>query len=115
MDSLIVNQISSAAVVVFLLEFLKKQPWFTWLTEESTKKVKMAFSVVFGALAVAGIGYSFNADAGALTITGLTFTGIVTALWEVAKQFVWQKAIYKLVKKPEANPLASVVIPPPEV
>lgn len=112
MDSLLVGQISSAAIVVFLLEWLKKQSWFTWLTDESTKRVKAAFSLVFGVLAVAGIGYAYTPDTGTLTITGITFTGIALALFEVIKQYVTQKFIYKLAVNPAAPPAAVLIQPP---
>jgi len=113
MENLILDQISSAAIVVFILEWLKKQSWFTWLTDESTKRVKAVFSLVFGVLAVAGVGYVWTPDAHTLTITGLSLTTIVVALFEVIKQYVTQKFIYKLVKpKVSALPAATMIQPP---
>lgn len=105
---------TSSAIVVFLLEWLKKQSWFTWLTEESTKRVKKAFALVFAVLSVAGIGYVYNLEAGTLTITGLTLTGILTALLEVVKQYIMQKLVYKVALsngKTNGAPMA-VVLPP---
>jgi hypothetical protein len=109
--NLLVDQLGSAAVVVFLLEWLKKQSWFIWLTDESTKRVKWLFSLVFGALAVAGIGYVWTPSEGTLLVTGLTLTGIATALWHYIVQIVSQKVIYRVaVQTPEATKTPAAVL-----
>lgn len=112
------NSLGAATVAVFLLEWLKKQPWFTWLSEESTKRVKTIFAAVFAVASVVGIGYVWNPDAGTLTITGLTLaglvTGLVTFLWTFAKQYAFQKIAYKVVKATGkvSKPVAAVSVTP---
>lgn len=102
------SQVTAAAVVSFLIAFLKKQAWFPLLTSETEKLNRLA-AVVLSGLAALGISVSFNHEAGQLIVSGLTASTIVTGLWHWLQQFAlthgWFKAtsasdeIYALLKK----------------
>lgn len=92
MESLTTN-VTAAAVISFLISFLKKQQWFPWLTSETERANRIA-AVVLSGLASLGIHAQFNH--GTLVITGLTLTTIAVAAWHWLTQFAithgWFKA-----------------------
>jgi hypothetical protein len=102
------SQVTAAAVVSFLIAFLKKQSWFPWLTTE-TDKLNRVVAIVLSGLASVGIHASFNHAAGQLVITGLTLTSVAQGLWHWGTQFAlthgWFKAtsasdqLYGLLKQ----------------
>jgi len=89
------TQVTAAAVVSFLIGFLKKQSWFPWLTAESEKANRIA-AVVLSGLAALGIHAQYTHAAGTLVITGLTLTTILSGAWHWLTQFAithgWFKA-----------------------
>jgi hypothetical protein len=101
------SQVTAAAVVSFLIAFLKKQSWFPWLTAETDKANRIVAIILSGAASV-GIHATFNHEAGQLVITGLTLASIATFAWHWIQQFAlthgWFKAtsatdqIYGLLK-----------------
>ena len=92
---ILTSQITVAAVVSFLIGFLKKQKWFPWLTTETAKANRAAAIVLSGAAAI-GIHTTFNHQSGTLVITGLTLSTIATGAWHWGTQFAlthgWFKA-----------------------
>jgi hypothetical protein len=86
--------LTASAISVYIIQRLKSWNWFTLLSPTS-KYANMAASVFTAALGATGIHYTFNPDAGTLTLTGLTLTGILTALWTWAKSFALNELIYQ--------------------
>jgi hypothetical protein len=75
------------------LERLKAASWFPYLTAR-TASLNRIVSIVLAAGSVAGIQAAY--DGGTLTISGLTLSGILTAVIEVGRQWVMQQIIYRV-------------------
>jgi hypothetical protein len=107
--SVLGDQIGMSLVVVWILEKLKKASWMPWLTQH-TDVWNRVLSVFLGSIAAAGIVWSYDPTGGVLTVKGLTLINGLTFLWIVAKQSIFQEAIYKgLVKPNETATIAKVV------
>ncbi len=121
---IISSQVTAAAVVSFLIAFLKKQSWFPWLTTETSKLNRFVAIVLSGAASV-GIHTSFNHQTGVLIISGLTLTSVLAFAWHWITQFAlthgWFKAtsasdqLYSLVKTIIQNQQAAANGQPPAV
>ena len=86
--------ITASAMSVYIIQRLKNAKWFKLLTP-NTKYLNIAASLFAAAIAATGIHYTFDSQAGTLTITGLTLAGILTAVWTWAKSFVLNEIIYQ--------------------
>jgi hypothetical protein len=86
--------LTASAISVYLIQRLKSASWFKLLTP-NTKYLNIAASLFAAAIAATGIHYTFDPNAGTLTITGLTIAGILTALWTWAKSFALNELIYQ--------------------
>lgn len=98
------------AVTVAALQWLKASPYFPWITAGKTNLLR-ALSAMAAAGAAVGIGYTWNAQDHALTITGLTLTGIGIAFWAWLKQFAVQEFMYRATRPSSASALAIVNAP----
>lgn len=81
----------------YVIEYLKKKKWFTFITPESTNRAKAIFSFLAAAVTAAGIQFAVSGsflDAGgaSVTITGITFTGIKDVLFQWIAQQGWYDA-----------------------
>lgn len=85
--------ITSGAVIVYVIEWLKANPRFSWLRAEQ-KTLQRVVSAVLAAVAAVGINWTYDATHGTLVITGLTSTAILLTGWEWLKQFVVQQLIF---------------------
>lgn len=89
------SQITAAAVISFVIGWLKKSPWFPWITTETAKLNRVA-AVVLSGLAALGLHFQFNHSAGSLLITGLSLQGFLLGAWHWGSQFAithgWFKA-----------------------
>lgn len=88
------TQVVINAIAVFVIQHVKESKWFPWLTVETSKLNRIAAIAIAG-LATLGVNYSFDHTTGTLMITGLTLTGIGTALWNWIVSFVSQQIIFK--------------------
>jgi hypothetical protein len=95
------------AVTVAALQWLKSSPWFPWIQAGQTKLLR-AISALAAAGTAVGIGYTWNAQDHALTITGLTLTGIALAAWAWLKQFAVQEFMYRATRPSSASAVAIV-------
>ena len=91
------DQLSARAVIVFILQWLKNQSWFPWLSEK-TDNLNRSVAVILSGLAAAGIHMTFDTEAGTLTVTGLTLATVVTGGWAWLKSYASQEMIYRIVK-----------------
>lgn len=69
--SVLGTQLTMSAVIVFILQVLKKASWFPWLSDQ-TQRLNTIVAVVLSGLAALGIHSSFDPASHVLTITGLS-------------------------------------------
>lgn len=100
----ITAHLTTGAVVVYLIEWAKRSKLIP--ISASTTSINRALNVLLAAAVALGINWSFDATAGTLVITGLTWPALGHAGWEFLKQLVTQQILYdgvlapKLVKVP---------------
>lgn len=102
MDNLVLNQVTSSAVVILLINKLKSSSWFPSITK-GTDELNRVLAVLFAGLGAIGVHTSFDHAAGILTITGLTTTGILTGLWHWVTSYATQELAYQATKKAGSN------------
>ena len=85
--------LTTGAVIVYGIEWLKKSPWFSRITPE-TKVLNRIVSAVLAAIASVGISWQYDAHLGQLVITGLTWSTVAVSAWEFLKQFVMQQLVF---------------------
>lgn len=102
MESEIVSQFTSAAVVVYLMQMLKRAQWFPWLTME-TAKMNHVVAVVAAGVSALGVHFAFSSSEGTLLITGLNASTIAHTAWHWANQYALQRVTYDTVAKPQAG------------
>jgi len=96
--NVLADQITLAAMAVAFIEWLKGRAWFPWITAH-TDQLNRMLSAFLAAGAAVGITVSWDPEAHALTIAGLTLIGILTAGYAWLKQFIFQELTYRVVKR----------------
>lgn len=99
---LIGTQLTSAAVVVYLLQKIKQARWIPWVREQ-TRALNQALAIMAAGATAIGIHWTFDPAAGALTITGLTLSGLTHGTWEWIKQVAIQQVLYDGVIEPKRH------------
>lgn len=89
----ILSQFTSAAVVVYVLQLIKRSTWFPWLTIE-TKKANRIVAALGAAASALGVHFAFDMQAGSLLITGLTVTGVLHGGWHWLNAMAIQQTLY---------------------
>lgn len=92
------TQVTTAGVVVFVINWLKKSPLFPWITDQNGRLLRM-LAVAGAGIGAVGIHYTWNPEAHSLTFTGLSLVGILTAAAIWLKSFVTQEIIYQSTSK----------------
>lgn len=108
MQELFQTQVTAAAVVVWLLQWLKnsKFPWVSSITDKTNR----ALSALAAAAVAVGVRWDFDLDKGTLLVTGLTIAAALSFLGQFVSQFAFQELIYRgTVKKPNG---LTIVVPP---
>lgn len=91
----LLSQVTSAAIVVYLLQWLKKTKLVTFITVETTTLNRM-IAAIGAAIAAFGIHWTYDASVagGQLVITGLSFSALAHGAWHWANQFALQQLAY---------------------
>lgn len=95
----ITAHLTTGAVVVYLIEWAKRSRLMP--ITASTKSINRALNVVLAAAVALGINWTFDASAGTLVITGLTWPALAHAGWEFLKQLATQQILYDGVIAPK--------------
>ena len=103
-------QIVVGIIVSYLLQRLKRAPWFPVLTETSTRYVKLGVSAVLAAASALAISVAWDGAAGVLTISGLTVENVLAGAQAFLVSFLSQHLSYEaLLRAPtKAQPPAPV-------
>lgn len=98
------QELSVSLVFAFLassaLEWLKRKSWFPVITERTTWLVQRVTGVVVAIATATGINWTFTPDTGQLVITGLLWSSMSAALWDVTRQAVFQEMAYRGFVRP---------------
>lgn len=99
-----------ALMVSFAIQWLKKSPWFGWITPQSSARLKAQFGFLAAFLTAAGIHFAVSGsilDGGgaSITVTGLSVNAFKDVAWQWASQQGW----YRLVVK---EPREIALVPP---
>jgi len=101
-SELLTSQITAAYITASILQWLKLKPWFPFV-QENMASLNRAFAAMVAFIASIGIHYTFDAELGVLTITGLTTATILHGSWAAIQQFAMQQFMYKGVIKPQVT------------
>lgn len=93
-----VSQIKVNGFVSVIIQYLKvsKLAIFDWVST-NTPWVTRGLSATAAALTAVGIHWTFTVASGTLTITGLTLSAIIGALYGIAQNYLFQHAWYKIL------------------
>lgn len=116
MDSDVTAHVTTGAVVVYAIEWLKRAGWFRWLTADSG-----TVNRVVSAIAAAAMAFGIHATGDASTgwvIHVPSVAVLLAGVWEWATQFVIQQLIFDGVVQQAGSgqaksPPAALTLPPP--
>lgn len=96
--------LTTGAVIVYVIEYAKRVHWLP--LQADTKTLNRFVSALLAAAAAFGINATYDAHAGTLVITGLTWSAVILAAWEWLKQWVMQQVIFDaVVSKKGSEPI----------
>jgi hypothetical protein len=89
-----------ALMIGLLVQWLKRSPWFGWITPASSARLKTQFGFLAAFLTAAGIHFAVSGsvlDGGgaSLTVSGLSLNAFKDVLWQWAAQEGWYRAVIK--------------------
>lgn len=97
------NEFQGGLVWAFLcssaLEWVKRKPWLSALSVKTAYGVQRAVGIAVAIATAIGVHWSFDANAGALTITGLLVPSIWTVGVESLRQWCQQEVMYRVAVK----------------
>ena len=100
--SLVTTQITSSALVVYLLQVLKNSKYVPWITADK-KRLLQILSAVGAAAATIGVQHAWNPSARQLILTIPTLATVGFGLWHWLNHFVMQEMIYQMTA-PKGTP-----------
>lgn len=101
MSDPVVSQVLLGTLVAYVLQWLKKAPWFPILTERSTAAWKFTLSCLVAVMSAMGLGYTFDPVAGTILITGVSAASLWNAIVAFGVSLLSQHGAYEmLINKP---------------
>jgi len=101
------STITASTLAVSMIQWLKDTKYVPFINQHSaTLNRVLSWAIAF--FSGAGIHYTFNGDAGVLTVTGLSLGVIIHTLTITCKQYAAQWIIYKGIVKGPAADVAAV-------
>ncbi len=97
-SSLILSQFTASALIVWVIEQLKRAGWCRWIRADTDVLNRIIAWLAAGA-AAAGIHFTFDSDAGVLTIGGLTLANVAHSLWQWLTSGAMQETLYRMAYK----------------
>jgi hypothetical protein len=92
-------QMMLGMVVPWVLQLLKKLPWFPLLTEHSERWVKIAWSAIIAAGSAFALSFAYDPTLGRMTIDGLTWANMGNGLLAFLTSMFAQEGSYSLFVK----------------
>lgn len=84
--------LTSAAAIVYSIEYLKSWKAFSWINVDS-KKLNRVVSAIIALITSLGISFNYDKTTGDLIIHNLTATTLAV-VWDWAKQYLAQQILY---------------------
>lgn len=105
----IIAQLSTSAVIVQLIEWMKESKWFPWFGHANAW-ANRAVALFFAFIAGIGLGWMYDPTSGILTVTGLQPSHIFNTLWSTFASYGTQYLIYKaVIRKGDPGQLPAAV------
>jgi len=87
-------------MVSMLIQWLKKSPWFGWITPATSARIQTQFGFIAAFLTAAGIHFAVSGsilDGGgaSITVTGLSINAFKDIAWQWASQQGWYQLVVK--------------------
>ncbi len=101
------STITASTLAVSVIQWLKGTKWVPFVNAHSAR-MNQVLSWMIAFFSGAGIHYTFNGDAGVLTVTGLSAGVIIHTATITCKQWAVQWLIYKGIVKGPAADVAAV-------
>lgn len=90
-----------------LLEWMKRKPWISVISVNTARYTQRIIGILLALATSLGVHASFETTTGVLTVTGLLWPSVATAVWETVRQFVLTEITYRTAVKPYHLHLAS--------
>lgn len=87
-----------ALLVAQLYEYLKRTKWFSWVTPQSTSRMKTQFGFLLAVITAAGINFAVSGnlyEGASITISGLSLNAFKDVAWQWGAQQAWYKLVVK--------------------
>lgn len=91
---LITSQITAGYAAAALIEWLKHRSWFPFASVDNAR-LNRALAMITSFVTAIGLHFTFDSQAGVLTITGLTLVNVAHTVWAWVQQYALQQAAYK--------------------
>ncbi len=111
-ENLIGQQIPTAIITSYIIEWLKTQPWFPFAQINALWLNRM-MSACAALVTASAIHYTFGAN-GDFNFSGNLFT-VAHGLWAATQQYALQHVIYKVAIAPPAAPILVKAEPPHDI
>jgi hypothetical protein len=108
-ENIVVTHVTTAAVSVAFINWLKKSPWFPWITQERTNAMRVVAYVTAG-IGTIGIRYAWNPSTRVLSFDIPTLSAMLGLLVAYVKGFAFQELAYQSTKRPNIAELVSAVV-----
>ena len=92
--NIVITQLTSSAIVVYIMQKLKSASWFPFL-QHGQAMVSRIVSIALAGVTAIGINYSWNPQTRGLLITIPTLTGLVAGLWHWGSQYATNEILYQ--------------------
>ena len=109
--NIVITHITTGAVAVAFLNWLKSTRFFPWLTDETVKLNRLA-AIALAAVRAVGINYTWNPADHSVLITGLTLAAICGGAWHWLQSYVVQQMIYRASQNIKNNATAAATAKP---
>lgn len=101
----ITNQFAYAAIGNWIINKIKQTSLIPFVNNQ-TYILNHIIAISIAGVSALGINYSYSYTPDgvlAITLTGLTFVGVSTALWQWFISYVMQQGVYNVMKTKEEN------------
>lgn len=100
------SSVTTSAVVVYLIQYLKRAKWFPLLEQRGTAVAARIASVIGSIFSTAGLQWQWMPETHTFLISNLTLSVVVYGIWHCIEHFALQEWIYQSAsnKPPAPDP-----------